>query len=51
MEADVRIGGDSGKPIVMAQPDSKAAKALVDITEKLAAQISIAAFAARAENN
>ncbi len=51
MEPDVRIGGDSGKPIVMARPESKAAKALVEITEKLAAQISIAAFAARAENN
>ncbi len=51
MEADVRIGGDSGKPIVVTNPESHAAKAMQEITEKLAAQISMAAFAARAENN
>lgn len=41
----VRMGGDSGKPIVFSQPESQAAKALTEITEKLAAQISMAAFA------
>jgi MinD-like ATPase involved in chromosome partitioning or flagellar assembly len=39
------MGGDFGKPIVYFQPETKAAKALVDITEKLAAQISMAALA------
>jgi ATPases involved in chromosome partitioning len=41
----VRMGGDFGKPIVYSQPETKAAQILVEITEKLAAQISIAAFA------
>jgi ATP-binding protein involved in chromosome partitioning len=45
IDPDVRIGGDIGKPIVYSHPESKAAKALVEVTEKLAAQISIAAFA------
>jgi ATP-binding protein involved in chromosome partitioning len=51
IEPEVRIGGDIGKPIVYTHPESKAAKALVEVTEKLAAQISIAAFAgAKAES-
>jgi ATP-binding protein involved in chromosome partitioning len=44
IEPGVRKGGDSGKPIVYFQPESNAAKIMVEITEKLAAQISIAAF-------
>ena len=44
IDPEVRIGGDNGKPIVLARPDSKAARALIEITEKLAAQISVAAI-------
>jgi ATP-binding protein involved in chromosome partitioning len=40
----VRTGGDFGKPIVYAHPETKAAQVLNEITEKLAAQISVAAL-------
>lgn len=40
MDPQVRIGGDTGQPIVVSQPDSAPAKALRDIAEQLAAQIS-----------
>jgi ATP-binding protein involved in chromosome partitioning len=43
MESGVRVGGDSGKPIVASNPDSEAAKALHAIAEQVAAKISIAA--------
>jgi ATP-binding protein involved in chromosome partitioning len=45
IDPEVRVGGDFGKPIVYSQPETKAARILVEITKKLAAQISIAAFA------
>ncbi len=44
IEAAVREGGDSGKPIVVSQPESAAAKALRDIAQGLAARISVAAL-------
>jgi len=37
IDQNVRIGGDSGKPIVISYPDSPVAKALREITESLAA--------------
>jgi ATP-binding protein involved in chromosome partitioning len=40
----IRIGGDTGKPVVMDQPDLEVAKALVEISEKIAARASIVAF-------
>lgn len=40
----IRIGGDTGKPVVMDQPDLEVAKALMDISEKIAARVSIAAY-------
>jgi ATP-binding protein involved in chromosome partitioning len=40
----VRRGGDSGVPIVMAEPDSPAALALVAAAERVAAQVSIASY-------
>jgi len=49
IEAAVREGGDSGKPIVAYQPDSAAAKALRQIAEGLAAQISVAALGGKNE--
>ena len=45
----VRQGGDSGKPIVVAQPDSAAAQALRGIAEGLAARISVAALSGKNE--
>src|SRR5512143_4042741 len=49
IDSAVRMGGDSGKPIVVAQPDSAAALALRQIAEGLAAQISVAALGSRNE--
>src|SRR5512138_277391 len=49
MDQNVRIGGDSGKPIVVSHPESAAAKALTEITQKIAAQVSVAALSAKNE--
>jgi ATP-binding protein involved in chromosome partitioning len=43
MDPSVRMGGDSGKPVVLSQPDSAVAKAFRQITEQIAARISVAA--------
>jgi ATP-binding protein involved in chromosome partitioning len=40
----IRVGGDSGHPIVAAEPDSAAARAFVAVAEQAAAQISIASY-------
>jgi ATP-binding protein involved in chromosome partitioning len=47
MDPNVRIGGDSGKPIVVSHPDSAPAIALVEISQKIAAQVSVAALSAK----
>lgn len=44
IDPEVRQGGDSGHPIVVARPDSPAAQALRGIAEGLAARISVAAL-------
>jgi len=44
MNPAVRIGGDNGKPIVVSDPESDAAKALQSLAESVAARISVAAF-------
>ncbi len=44
MDANVRMGGDNGQPIVVAFPDSPAAKAIEDIAQKVAARISVLAL-------
>ncbi|PKO18516.1 MAG: chromosome partitioning protein [Chloroflexi bacterium HGW-Chloroflexi-10] len=44
MAADVRIGGDSGRPIVLTHPDSGPGKALREISEIIAARLSVAAL-------
>lgn len=44
MDPAVRIGGDDGRPVVLANPESAPSLALVELAEKLAAQLSIAAF-------
>jgi len=40
----VRVGGDTGKPVVQANPDSDSAKALTVVAEQLAARVSVAAL-------
>lgn len=44
MDPAVRIGGDHGSPIVLAQPDSAAAAAFTALAEDLAARLSVAAL-------
>jgi ATP-binding protein involved in chromosome partitioning len=49
IDASVREGGDSGKPIVAVHPDRAAAGALRKIAENLAARISVAALGGKNE--
>ena len=49
IDQNVRIGGDSGKPIIATHPDSPVAKALIEIAQKVAAQVSVAALSAKNE--
>jgi ATP-binding protein involved in chromosome partitioning len=49
IDQNVRIGGDSGKPIVVSYPDSPVAVALREIAQRLAAQVSVAALGANNE--
>jgi ATP-binding protein involved in chromosome partitioning len=44
MEGDVRVGGDSGEPIVVSHPGSSAAQALRSIAERVAARVSVEAL-------
>ena len=44
LNPNVRIGGDSGKPIVISDPTSDAAKALKTVAETVAARVSVAAL-------
>jgi ATP-binding protein involved in chromosome partitioning len=44
MDPEVRIGGDSGKPVLVSKPDSAAAKSLHEIARQVAAKISVAAL-------
>lgn len=47
MDPDVRVGGDSGEPIVVRVPDSDAAKALRAIASDVALKASTAALASQ----
>ena len=49
MEAEVRVGGDSGDPVVVAHPDSAAANALNEIARKVAAKVSVLTLQKQAE--
>lgn len=44
LDPEVRVGGDSGKPIVVSHPDSEVAKALEAIACDVAARVSVAAL-------
>ncbi|MGC8713293.1 MAG: P-loop NTPase, partial [Leptodesmis sp.] len=45
LEIPLREGGDRGLPIVLSDPDSASAKALVAIAQQIAARVSVAALA------
>ena len=49
IDQNVRIGGDSGKPIVVSHPDSVVAQAFTDISQKIAAKVSVAALSGKNE--
>jgi ATP-binding protein involved in chromosome partitioning len=49
IDQNVRIGGDSGKPIVDSFPESPVALALTEIAKKIAAKVSVAALSAKNE--
>ncbi len=49
IDQNVRIGGDSGKPIVASHPDSVVARSLREIAESLAAKVSVAALSGKNE--
>jgi len=40
----IREGGDTGVPLLISEPDAPAAKAIVDVAARAAAQVSIAAY-------
>lgn len=44
IDQNVRIGGDTGKPIVDSYPESVVAKAFTEISQKIAAKASVAAL-------
>ncbi len=44
MDPAVREGGDSGKPVIVTQPESQVSQALNQIAQDLAAKVSIAAM-------
>ncbi len=50
LEAEVRKGGDSGRPIVVAHPDSAAAQAIRDIAQLVAARVSVLTLQVQADN-
>lgn len=45
LDLSVRQGGDAGKPICASKPDHVVSQAFIEVAKKLAAQISIQAFA------
>lgn len=49
IDQNVRIGGDTGKPIVASHPESPVAIALQEISQKIAAKVSVAALSGKNE--
>jgi len=41
LDAEVRIGGDYGRPIIVSTPESPAARALVEMSQAVAARASL----------
>lgn len=50
LDANVRLGGDNGQPILIAHPDSPAAQALQAITREVAARVSLLTLQQQAAN-
>ena len=44
LDAAVRIGGDSGRPVVIADPTSETAKRFSEIARQVAARVSVLNF-------
>jgi MinD-like ATPase involved in chromosome partitioning or flagellar assembly len=49
MDAQVRVGGDLGQPVVVTHPDSEAAEALNEIARIVAARVSVLTLQKQAE--
>ncbi len=47
IDQNVRIGGDTGKPIVISHPNSPVAMAFKDIAQNIAAKVSVAALGSK----
>jgi len=47
IDQNVRIGGDTGRPIVVSHPESPVAKALTEIAQNIAAKVSVAALGSK----
>ena len=47
LQLNVRLGGDEGQPVVIADPESPAAKALNGVAGAVARQVSVLAFQQR----
>jgi ATP-binding protein involved in chromosome partitioning len=45
MESSVRVGGDTGEPVVASRPETEAARALKSVAEQVAARVSVEALA------
>jgi ATP-binding protein involved in chromosome partitioning len=43
IDPQVRVGGDTGMPVALSHPDSVVTQSLTEVSEKIAAQVSIAA--------
>lgn len=50
LEANVRVGGDAGAPIVISHPDSPAAGAIRDMARKVAARVSVINLSSKDSN-
>lgn len=48
LSASVRIGGDTGRPVVIAEPESEQTRAFIHLAEQVAARCSVLQFAGEA---
>jgi ATP-binding protein involved in chromosome partitioning len=47
LEAEVRMGGDSGTPVIVGQPNSEAARAFASLAERIEQRIPASLAASR----
>ncbi|MFQ5400760.1 MAG: Mrp/NBP35 family ATP-binding protein [Anaerolineae bacterium] len=50
LDANVRVGGDSGRPIVISHPESPAGQALKEVSQGIAARISVLTLGSQGSN-